>query len=37
MKIKINELIDKNYSELKFSIENNLLKKFWISFKEKIH
>jgi hypothetical protein len=26
-------MIDKNYSELKFSIENNLLRKFWISFK----
>lgn len=24
---------DKQYSELKFSIENNLLRKFWISFK----
>ena len=28
-----NEMIDKNYSELKFSIEKNLLRKFWISFK----
>ena len=26
-------IIDKNYSELKFSIEKNLLRKFWISFK----
>jgi len=28
-----NGIKDKHYSELKFSIENNLLKKFWISFK----
>jgi 5-methylcytosine-specific restriction endonuclease McrA len=28
-----NEINDKNYSELKLSIENNLLRKFWISFK----
>jgi hypothetical protein len=26
-------MVDKNYSELKFSIEKNLLRKFWISFK----
>lgn len=26
-------IMDKNYSELKFSIEKNLLRKFWISFK----
>jgi CRISPR/Cas system Type II protein with McrA/HNH and RuvC-like nuclease domain len=28
-----NGMMDKNYSELKFSIEKNLLRKFWISFK----
>ena len=28
-----NKIKDKNYSELKLSIENNLLRKFWISFK----
>ena len=26
-------ILDKNYQELKLSIENNLLRKFWISFK----
>ena len=26
-------ILDKNYQELKLSIENNLLNKFWISFK----
>lgn len=28
-----NGMMDKNYSELKFSIEKNLLRRFWISFK----
>ena len=28
-----NGMMDKNYLELKFSIEKNLLRKFWISFK----
>ena len=28
-----NGMMDKNYSELQFSIEKNLLRKFWISFK----
>ena len=32
-KMESKGMIDKNYSELKFSIENNLLRKFWISFK----
>ena len=32
-KMKKSNMIDKNYQELKLSIENNLLKKFWISFK----
>lgn len=33
LKMENKGMIDKNYSELKFSIENNLLRKFWISFK----
>ena len=33
LKMESKGMIDKNYSELKFSIENNLLRKFWISFK----
>ena len=33
VKMESKGMIDKNYSELKFSIENNLLRKFWISFK----
>jgi hypothetical protein len=32
-RMKENGMMDKNYSELKFSIEKNLLRKFWISFK----
>ena len=33
-KMESKGMIDKkNYFELKFSIENNLLRKFWISFK----
>ena len=31
--MKKSNMIDKNYQELKLSVENNLLRKFWISFK----
>ena len=31
--MKEENMIDKNYSELEFSIKNNQLRKFWISFK----
>ena len=32
-KLESKRIIDKNYSELELAIDNNLLRKFWISFK----